>query len=150
MSKIPSLYAEGLVYLDGPLLFAERDGQVESVDFTPFEGMEVYALISHLMSDTRKGWGLGSCALEPTGSCPFGHHLHPWKMSVMFGTGILQKSGDWWEIPGLRFPPVDHLVGHRCKVFMFPMVMAHPTTSADREDALRMLGEMLTNLKKPQ
>lgn len=162
MSPIPTIVSEGLVFTDGTLLLCEKDGQAEPVDFSPFEGQEVYVLIAHLPDLGANGiptwkrdtWGFGSCALQISGVCPYGHHLEPWKsLLVMFGRGVLLRKGDWWEVPGLDFPPREFLVGHRCKFFAMPTTLQvhgdlSPTEISKRLEELTSTLSKLKNSRR--
>jgi len=160
VSSIPNIVSEGLVFTDGALLLCEKDGQAEALDFSVFEGQEVYALIAHLpdMGPTgptwkRDVWGFGSCALQSSGVCGYGHHIDPWKgLLCMYGTGVLRKKGSWWEIPGLNFPPLEYLVGHRCKFFVMPskLDLKGPLSPDDLSKDLTGLIETLNKLKNPR
>jgi len=151
VNTIPVLVVEGLVYSDETLLCCERDGLSEVIDLTPFEGTSIYGVVAHVPSNQRKAtWGLGSCYLEATGACPFGHREDPTKLLLWKETGVFRREGGWWTVGGLPFPSRETLVGHWCKIFLCPSSIEPSGSTEGLGDQVRSLTEILAKLKKPR
>jgi hypothetical protein len=121
----------GVFYLDSDQLkVADEFEGTKNLQqaFSSLEGRKVRLLAYHAPPDppAKDRWGAGSCLLEPSGRCPFGHHEDPNNLFQFDSTGVLfvsdcrvgvvQDTGAKVEVPE------QFLIGHRARV----LVMAFP------------------------
>lgn len=88
-----------------------------------FEGKSLRLIAHHRPPEPpqRERWGAGSCMLENTGHCPFGHHKDPLRVFSFNCSGTLQKKeGQWVLQNGEETLPLtlDFLLGHRSQVIV--------------------------------
>jgi hypothetical protein len=148
--SIPVIAEEGLVFQDGTLLRCERDGQAVDLDFSAFVGRRVYGLIAHLPSKSEKGaWGFGSCKLQGTGSCPFGHHHAPMRLLLWRAADeVFEIEEGWYNTRNSgTFPRKEWLIGHRCKILMCPANLEISDAPEGLLAQTQILGEILAKIK---
>ena len=112
------------------LLCPSKSGPKSVYDeLLPLVGQKVRVAAHHLpqLPIDANRWGGGSCMLQRTGYCPFGHHENPGRLFNISTEGILvydldhaNAEGGWWveQFDGTRVAlPLAHaLVGHQSRV----------------------------------
>jgi len=134
------------------LMVAPPHGAPQSVykALEPLIGQRVQLAMHHVppMPIDATRWGGGSCLLEPTGYCPFGHHNDPNRMFNLAMDGVLvydmdhkKGEGGWWlqTFDGKKtMLPLTHvLLGHRGRI-----AAASITAVEEMRDALEATGNL--------
>lgn len=115
----------GVFYREGGRLMVvdEFDG-IRDVDevFGRFVDHEVRIIAHHRPHEPHDEarWGGGSCMLENTGHCHFGHHDKPGDLYTFNGVGTLRADGDRWFLSPEKGDEIEFrtpfLEGHRSQI----------------------------------
>jgi len=148
---LPILQAEGVFLHNAGIFTIENNGETQTLNpildvLEKYE--EVFVLTSHVPSSISGQfpilWGFGCCKWQPTGNCPYGHHLNPCNLYFRESKGKLSLTDGVWLLDSKPVFDLQAMSGHVCRVMLCPSKWSSTMPVEGGEGLVEDLMQMLS------